>query len=399
MRTAGYFFLCFAFAYSAIAAKDDLKIFSIRKPVSILRASSEIPELSRGLVLQAGDVVRVGSRGGVTFDGDDNCTLSVIGPAIFRFEKDGGTAKKLHFDYGDFYLKKSRRQFIVVSTVFFDLENHAEEMEFFFETPFNTQFFRLRSMSDDLAIRGKEIPKRYFVQGNGESWASSPLEADDLHFTRERHFNNRQAQDLSTQQAKAYDPELADALPGLVEIFPYAGTTKFITESAGVGQYSGFVGFGLKVGTHLYPALPAEPQRLDFIYSPVVRLGLELGAYSGNFRIASTLTRPHFLLLGGFAGLGFHGLNLDAIFGYPLAIVLSGEGGAYSVPFYYGLDFNYRIDLFEMTQSETGLTLGLRALALPLKGIASSLRSQAALNSSNLGTWNFAPFVALSMRF
>ena len=77
----------------------------------------------------------------------------------------------------------------------------------------------------------------------------------------------------------------------------------------------------------------------------------------------------------------------------------SGASSSYEITTLYGFDLQYRIDLHQLSGSETGFVLGLRTLFLPLKKISADLRQAAGLNSSRVIALNLAPLVGLSMRF
>jgi hypothetical protein len=216
---------------------------------------------------------------------------------------------------------------------------------------------------------------------------------------RARHLNNRYNQELSAPVDKPYDPNAVDNLSGLVEFYPFAGTTKFLVSNSNIGQYTGFAGLSVKLGTHLFLNLPKEPRRIDFIQSQLVRAGLDLGVFSGNFHFAAgSFQRPNLLYAAFFAGASYQGLGMDFFVGRPYRIG-AGSDTSYKISMLYGADVEYRIDLHDFSGSETGFALGIRTLVLPLTNISAELRETAGLAASRVKTINLAPFVGLSMRF
>lgn len=376
-----------------------LIVFSIRHPVSLQRRETESVVPSRGMPLLSGDKIIVGARGGITFDSTTGTTLSIIGPALLILSKGANGASLLRVEYGDIYFRKAEEDFYSFESAFFGAVELSSEAEFFYESPIGSHFFRVRNLKGRFALGPTKVPENQMLSQAADKQFDAPLREEDLQVCRDRHFNNRQNQALNIVGDTPYDPSKVDYLAGFFEVLPYIGTTKFTAKASNIGQYTGFVGASAKLGTHLYPALPREPQRRDFLYSLLLRFGIEMGAYSGNFHFNATeFSRLHLGYGNVFVGMGFHGLSADVFYGRPVNLSLGGSY-PFSIKKLYGADFQYRIDLKGVAGSETGLILGLRVLDIPLSEMTADLVTSAGLSADTVNTLNFAPLVAVSMRF
>ena len=364
-------FLWIFFLAATASPAETLKVFSWNDPIFFFDGRATLPP-GRGQELGE-EQIQIGQGGGISFEGSQGTRLSIIGPALLRFQtKD----QSLRLDYGDLYVKGTSGSDLKFVTG--AVATQLASKEFFIEVGINQKFIRLRNLGSTLRFADKEA----ILQGQS-FYKSEALEkvtlsnADDLNLMQARHQNNRDRRKLSEkiEEKSIFDPDLTD----FFDIGLLLGVERT--------HYRGSGGL-LRLGRNHFFHLPKRRLRLYYMNYPAFRYGLQAQYLSTEiFKNDSRQGSLNRAAAGAFVGLGWLQVFLDLSLGYQIDPFNTYQ---FTSPFWYQGQLGYRFDLQKYTDVEAGITLEACLSRASIKYMQTQLSHD---------VWFFGLVAGLSMKY
>lgn len=394
--------ICFA------STPATLKLYSFRGNVSIFNGYA-YETLARGWKPQDPELsITVGKNSGLTFDGDNNETLSIIGPALLSWESDVG----IKLEYGEILIRRPETQTLDGKSILAGEFNMTSSgfLEVLIEKSSQKGSIRIINLSSGtLNLGNHTLLKNQIFVGSINQPLISTLSENEKSTYRMRHFNNRHNRALSEQDSKKTTSETesgakpnprffeAGFLPTISKLYPAEGST--------FGQNLGGLGVFVKFGSQKFWTLPpdeAKRTRAHYMLAPSVRWGIGIQGLSlwmqtyPGFNIRNQSIAGQFFL-----GWGWQGLFVDALGGavWDLNKKLN-KPFAMKFPWNAGVDAGYRIDLLKYVDSDMGLLVGGRGIWNSMERNTEVGSTEGDLSSpQTFSLVSYSIFAALSLRF
>jgi hypothetical protein len=388
----------FALSMPILSHAEHLKL-SVVRGAAFAYAQGRSVSLARGQALASPAQVSVGNQGAVALEGDRGSRLSIIGPAEFEYVESAGTPT-LMLRYGDLYVKGTSQEAFRIQTPHRSLDAGAHE--FYVELQPITGALRVRNVGEsDLQVGEQNLEPRQILQvsPSGAEWISA-LDEEDLRRVENRHGNVRIGQNpLETAAREEKTPPSREPLHFMARLNWVSGVSRFSpsANSSFVQDLGSFGGSGRFSLRYHFGAKAGAP-REEFLRAPTLELGLELMGQGAWLGLSSVATGRAFNLLA-FVPLGFsfYQFQITALPGVMLFDLRHETAATPIVPVAVGAEAEYRIDLGEVTDSELGLSLGLRYLYMRMQATNDS--AGASVTPSSFA-WQYVALVtALSYRF